>query len=151
VAGGEAVVVVTSNGIASPGAAVNITPVAPGIHEDPAGHALVINADGSVNRPDNPAKPGQVVIAYGAGQGPLNILVATSAPAPSNPPATTVAPTTVTAGGVPATVQFNGLAPGKVGLWELSFAVPNLPPDNYPLVATVAGVSSLAVTISVSN
>jgi uncharacterized protein (TIGR03437 family) len=110
------------------------------------------------------AKPGQVVIAYGAGQGPLNIPVPTGAPAPSNPPATTVAPTTVTVGGVPATVQFNGLAHGKVALWEIRFVVPSLPPGNYPLVATVApapavssdsdsitGVSNLAVTVSVSN
>jgi uncharacterized protein (TIGR03437 family) len=151
VAAGEAVVLVTSNAIASPGAAVNITPVAPGITEDPAGHAVVVNTDGSVNGPANPAKPGQLVTAYGTGQGPLNMPVATGAAAPSNPLATTVSPTTVTVGGVPVTVQFNGLTPTAVGLWQLNFAVPNLPPGNYPLVATVGGVSSLAATISVSN
>jgi uncharacterized protein (TIGR03437 family) len=151
VKGGEAVVVVTSNGIMSPGVAVNITPLAPGIYQDPYGHALSINADGAVNSPGNPAKAGQMVTVYGTGQGPLSVPVTTGSAAPSSPAATTMSPTTVSVGGVPASVQFNGLAPGDVGLWQLSFTIPSLPPGAYPLVATVGGVSALAVTISVSD
>ena len=151
VTSGEAVIVVSVNGNSSPGAAFRITPAAPGIDQDGAGRAVVVNANGTLNGPDNPAKPGDVVTAYGSGQGPLNSPVATGAAAPANPPVTAKGPTTVTVNGIPATVQFSGLTPGGVGLWQVNFAMPNLQHGDYPLVTTVAGVSSAAVTVSVSN
>jgi uncharacterized protein (TIGR03437 family) len=57
----------------------------------------------------------------------------------------------VTIGGVNAPVQFAGLAPTFTGLYQVNVAVPSgiTPGDNVPLVLTVAGQQSSAVTIAV--
>ena len=51
------------------------------------------------------------------------------------------APVTVSIGGQPAVVQFAGLAPGFVGLYQVNAAVPSgvTPGDSVPLTLTVAG------------
>ena len=43
---------------------------------------------------------------------------------PSNPLASVVNAPTVTVGQIPATVQFAGLTPGYVGLYQINFQVP---------------------------
>jgi len=77
--------------------------------------------------------------------------VATGGAAPSNPPVTARFLTVVTVDGTPAAVQFNGLTPSQVGLWQINFAIPSVGAGNRPLVITVGGISSPAVTVSISN
>ena len=43
---------------------------------------------------------------------------------PSSPLATTLLPATVTLGGVPLSVEFSGLTPGAVGVYQINVAVP---------------------------
>jgi len=52
----EVPVIVTSNGVVGPGAPVTITAAAPGINQDSAGHAVVVNANGTLNSPGSPEK-----------------------------------------------------------------------------------------------
>ena len=58
----------------------------------------------------------------------------------------------VTIGGIPANVQFSGLTPTAVGLYQINAVVPsNVPPGTaVPVVVTVGTQSSqLGVTIAV--
>ena len=77
--------------------------------------------------------------------------VATGAPAPSDPPSQVVVLVTVTIGGLPAAVDFAGLAPGFVGLYQVNARVPEgvAPGSDVPVVITQEGVPSNTVTIAV--
>jgi uncharacterized protein (TIGR03437 family) len=63
----------------------------------------------------------------------------------------TVAQPTVTIGGVNAPVQFSGMAPGFVGLWQINAVVPQsvTPGSAVSLVVSAGGVTSNTVTIAV--
>ena len=57
----------------------------------------------------------------------------------------------VTIGGVPAQVEFSGLAPLAVGIYQLNVAVPaGAPAGQQPVVVTIGGASSPAVTLPIS-
>ena len=95
-------------------------------------------ADYSLITAASPAQPGEIVILYGNGLGPVQPAVALGAPAPSMPPATTIVNPVVTIGGAQAEVLFSGLAPGLVNLYQLDVRVPlSTPPGNQEVVATV--------------
>ena len=103
-------------------------------------------ADGS-----NPAKAGDVVIVWCSGLGLLDQTVVAGEAAPFSPLARTVDPVTVTIGGVNASVQFAGLAPGFTGLYQVNALVPAgvTPGDDVPVVLNVAGQTSPTVTMAV--
>jgi hypothetical protein len=78
-----------------------------------SGPAAAENFNGSgvtFNSPLATAKPGQVVIAFGTGLGPIT--TPDTQPAPGNSPTT---PIQVFVGGVAASVQYSGRAPGLAG------------------------------------
>ncbi len=58
---------------------------------------------------------------------------------------------TVTIGDVPAVVNFSGLAPGFVGLYQVNVEVPANAPtgEAVEVVLTIGGVASNTVTIAV--
>jgi uncharacterized protein (TIGR03437 family) len=107
--------------------------------QDGKGQAAARNQDGiTVNGPANPAPRGSVISLYGTGQGQVSPAVADGTGAPANPPATTVAvPTSdaktcltqqpsvcVAIGASFGNIQFSGLAPNYVGLWQLNVQIP---------------------------
>ncbi|MGD0437317.1 MAG: hypothetical protein ABSB86_12700 [Bryobacteraceae bacterium] len=100
---------------------------------------------------NNPITAGDVAIIYCAGLGTVNPPVPAGSAAPLSPLSHTTNTVTVTIGGVNAPVQFAGLAPTFTGLYQVNVAVPSgiTPGDNVPLVLTVAGQQSSAVTIAV--
>jgi uncharacterized protein (TIGR03437 family) len=57
---------------------------------------------------------------------------------------------TVTIGGQTATVQFAGLSPGFVGLYQVNVQIPTglAPGNSVPLVITQAGIASNTVTLA---
>ena len=73
------------------------------------------------------------------------------AAAPTSPLSTTVNPVSVTIGGMPAQVMFQGLAPGFAGLYQVNAVVPSgIPPaSTVPVTLTVAGQTSSPVTMAV--
>ena len=86
-----------------------------------------------------PAKPGEVITLYGIGFGPVS---------PSTPAGTIATqagsltnPVTVQFGSTPATVQYAGLAPGFVGLYQFNVQVPNILAGDWPLVVSVNGTA----------
>ncbi|MFY9726437.1 MAG: cellulase family glycosylhydrolase [Bryobacteraceae bacterium] len=90
-----------------------------------------------------PAQPGEGIYLWGTGFGPTT----PAAPAGQIIPASStqyysVNGVTATIGGLPATVQWTLLSPGSAGLYQLYVTVPTLANGDYPIVATVDGVSS---------
>ncbi|MCB1018425.1 MAG: hypothetical protein KDC27_00785 [Acidobacteria bacterium] len=123
------------------GGPLAVAPANPGIFtasQDGKGQALAINQNGSINGPSAPAERGSVVTFFGTGQGPTNPVVANGQPAPSGPLANTVAQPTTSqqqclrtgfvcafVGSKIAAVQYSGLAPGFVGLWQVNVQIPS--------------------------
>jgi uncharacterized protein (TIGR03437 family) len=59
-------------------------------------------------------------------------------------------PLSVTVGGIPAIVQFEGLAPSTVGTAQVNFYVPaSLASGPQPVVVTVGGAASPPVNVTV--
>jgi uncharacterized protein (TIGR03437 family) len=102
---------------------IQMTTVAPGLFTSNGGRGQVaaINQDGTYNSSSNPIGRGQVLQVYGTGVGFI-------AGAPSDGTAvSTATPSTQTAlayiNGVPCTVQYSGLAPGLVGVWQVNILI----------------------------
>ena len=110
----------------------------------PQGPGVIVDANNVLISSTNPASPGQVVVIYATGLGPVNQTIALGAPAPGNPPATVTTPVQVTVGGLNATVQFAGLTPGLVGLYQVNAVVPAgvTSGSAVPVVIVQNGVSS---------
>ena len=71
--------------------------------------------------------------------------------APASPLARAVIPVEVRIGDRPATIQFAGLAPGFVGLYQVNVEIPQgvAPGSSVPLVLIQNGVRSNTVTLGV--
>jgi uncharacterized protein (TIGR03437 family) len=114
-----------------------------------SGTAAALNYTGSggtYNSPQASAKPGQVVVAYGTGLGPIP--TADAEPAPGNSPTT---PIQVFVGGVAATVAYSGRAPGTSGEDQINFTIPANAPTGcwVPLYVVANGITSNAVTLAI--
>ena len=98
--------------------------------EDPGiftyrGYALAIrNENGQLVGPDNPVSPGDVIILYTTGLGPVSQDVPDGVPGPSDPLANTADPFEALLDDQPCEVLFSGLAPGFTGLYQLNLVVP---------------------------
>jgi uncharacterized protein (TIGR03437 family) len=68
--------------------------------------------------------------------------------APANP-LSIVTGVTATIGGVAASVQFAGLAPGFAGLYQVNIQVPQMPAGQYPLQISVGGAASNAAPVNI--
>ncbi len=58
------------------------------------------------------------------GMGRTSPAIDAGSPAPAQPPAQTVVVPNVTLGGVPLGIEFAGLAPGQVGVYQINAVVP---------------------------
>jgi uncharacterized protein (TIGR03437 family) len=116
-----------------------------------SGRAPAINQDDTLNLSTNPALVGSYISVYLTGQGLVDQPVPTGTAAPIRTVANTLAQTTATIGGVPATVRFSGLAPGFVGLGQVNLLVPDLPAGDQPVIVTIGGVASEPATVTVTK
>lgn len=119
--------------------------VAPGIFTLPDGSGAIQHAsDYSLVTASNPAKPGEMIVIYATGLGPVNGTVADGAPAPGpaavqqpcHPLKVTIGGTPENGGGASANILYAGLTPGYVGLYQLNVQVP---------LSTAAGPTSLYI------
>jgi uncharacterized protein (TIGR03437 family) len=128
------------------GGSVSVTTYSPGFFthdQNGQGQAAALNQDGSINGPDHPAPRGSVVQLFGTGQGPAASPVADGHPAPQAQDVTVAVPTSdgnaclvnqkplvcVALGGSGggsqfADIQYSGLAPGLIGVWQLNIKIP---------------------------
>jgi uncharacterized protein (TIGR03437 family) len=139
-----------TNKTASASQSLTVSKYAPAIFSDPStNQAVILHSDGSFVNEANPATRDQHLTMYAAGLGlPTGANVAPGAGAPSNPP--------IQLTGVEVffgdprysqaaiIVNWAGLAPGFVGVYQLNLTVPgnHLKGDALPVTIKVGGVSS---------
>ena len=134
----------------------NVAAVSPGIFtvdQASSAGAVLHAADFSLVTSSSPARPGESLLIYCTGLGPLQTPVASGSSAPSVPPLaqTTLLPT-VTIAGLPATVTYSGLAPGLVGLYQITVQAPTaLPTGNQPVQITTGGVVSNSAMLAAAH
>jgi len=110
-----------------------------------AGQVAAVNQDGTVNGASHPAKAGGFVTLYATGQGlvdgmpPDGRLAEGLISTPEKPQVF------INSGFVPdADVQYSGLAPGFVGMWQSNVRVPaDAPPGDVIVFITYEGFNSI--------
>jgi len=121
---------------------------------DPAGSGRVIVAaldEGfRVITSANRARRGRIAQLYANGLGPVDNTPPSGEATPAAPLARTLERPEVSVGGRPAAVQFSGLSPGSVALYQVHIVVPQeLSPGLYEVVMTQGGVRSKAALLYV--
>ncbi len=133
---------------------IRVLTAAPGLFTQDAAtppKGAVLNQNFSLNTSTNVALRGDIVQIYGSGPGAFNNAVTDGAGAPSSPLNQTKSTPQVFVGGIPAEVQFSGLAPNFAALWQLNIKVPtqSFITGRVPVMVFVDGVNSNEVTIFV--
>jgi len=116
------------------------------------GQGLAFNAvTGLMADSSAPLAPGDIVVIYAAGMGMTEPMAPAGQAAPVSPLARVTGTVRLTIGGVEAEVLFAGLAPNFTGLYQVNARVGAGTPagDEAPVVLTVAGQESSAVTVAV--
>lgn len=123
----------------------------PGIFLADAGQGVVVDVQNRLVNSSAPAAANDVVVIYATGLGATNPAAETGKAAPSNPPGVVVATPVVTIGGRTATVEFAGLTPGFVGLYQINVRIPTgvTPGSAVPLIVTQNGIPSNTVNMAV--
>jgi uncharacterized protein (TIGR03437 family) len=130
------------------------------------GQAIAVNQDGQLNGTADAAPRGSVITLYGTGQGAVSPPVADGAPAPAAPlsysvtlPATSAQTCLASPQSIcvvfgnssVGVVQYSGLAPGWVGLWQINVTVPSdaSTGNAVPVKVVIDGAPSNAVTVAI--
>jgi uncharacterized protein (TIGR03437 family) len=170
---GPATVTLTYNGVASNTVSTNIAATAPRILYFPLTNSsgetffygIMINAsDGSYPVPttpglfSHPAKRGDTLTIYALGLGLTDQTVADGAASPFSPLANTPPPTVIIGGGftgtaTDGTVQFSGLTPGSVALYQINVVIPQDAPlgNAVALEIQLGSATSNPVYLAISN
>ncbi len=138
-----------ANQAASSSATVTVAKYAPAVMMTSSGQASIYHSDGSLVTTSNPTTRDQTLTIYAAGLGPTTGgAVTAGAPSPSSPLAVT-APVSVYFGPVgysdaPVVVNWSGLVPGLVGVYQIDVYVPgtHYEGDAVPVNIAVGGVYS---------
>jgi uncharacterized protein (TIGR03437 family) len=133
-------VVVNFGGLVSTAGTLNITSTEPGLLAPAsflvggkqyiaavhgANPILFVSGGNIPGLPTAPAKSGETLILYGTGFGPLQSGTKVAGVIASG--LTTLAnPFAITIGGFPATVSYQGLTPGLVGVYQFNIVVPQV-------------------------
>jgi uncharacterized protein (TIGR03437 family) len=156
---GNAEVLLRTPGGVSDSLRVTILPTAPSIFRSgTAGPvtdipAIVRATNGSLVTVSNPIHPDDRITIYLTGLGRTLPEVDTGSASPTSPLAVAVAPVSVSLGGVELFVEFAGLTPGMVGVYQVNASVPfrGIPTGfDVPLVIRQAGFSTV-VPVRVVN
>jgi uncharacterized protein (TIGR03437 family) len=133
---------------------VDVGPAQPGLFST-GGRAIAFAYRGAEQgfqvTPEAPATAGDILVLNAAGLGVTDQPVEDGAASPESPRAQTANAVTASIGGVEAKVTLSFLAPGLVGVYQVSVEVPQGAPkgDAVPLTLTVAGQSSPPALIAV--
>ncbi len=135
---------------------VQIMPGAPSVFRSgsagPISHIPTIIRDGNQQLVtlSNPIHFGDTLTIYLTGLGLTMPSVPSGQPAPSSPLATTVDVPQVTLGGSSLPVQFSGLAPGQIGVYQINVTVPKGVPTGFNVPFAISqdgGYTSIDVRV----
>jgi uncharacterized protein (TIGR03437 family) len=158
-AGGNTDVVLRTPAGISDALKINIQPAAPSVFRSGSagpetGLATIVRAtNGQLVTNTNPIHGDDTITIYLTGMGQTFPDVPAGSPAPSSPLANVLTPVTVTLGGANLFVEYAGLAPGYVGVYQINAKVPfkNIPSGfDIPLVIAQGGAST-TVPVRVIN
>ena len=143
-------IAVKSGGVNSAPVSFAVQGSAPGIFLQGDARAIAQNqADNySLNDKNHPAAAGSYIALYMTGQGVVDNPVPDGMVTPQSPLSQSILPYSATIGGQDAPIQFLGLTPGNIGLFQANLRVPDLRPGDYPVVVTIGGSVSNAGLIS---
>jgi uncharacterized protein (TIGR03437 family) len=136
---------------------VNVFSIGPGLFfngADPVFPGIVQNFPSfALNDAGHPTTRGGVVIAYGTGQGPLDVAVADGNAAPAGMTVNATSAAKCFVGVEEVTPGFSGLVTGFVGLWQLNIPIPEAASvsGRVPLFCTSGGISTNVVSIWVAQ
>ena len=135
---------------------IAIAAVSPGVfslNQEGTGAGAILHADDfQLLTESNPTRPGEFLLIFCTGLGPVQREVASGDVAPTvEPLARTVTLPMVNIAGIAADVAFSGLAPGFVGLYQVNVQVPGGVPSGpeQPVEIIINSVPSNTVTIAV--
>ena len=126
--GGTATVQVTSSSGSGPVLTLNTVDAIPGVYTTGFGGVGAVNSvnqDGSANSVLHPAPKGSYVTLWANGLGAVNPALVAGAVPPVSQLSLVAGSVTASIGGLPATVQFAGAAPGYPGLYQINLVVPS--------------------------
>jgi uncharacterized protein (TIGR03437 family) len=109
------------------------------------GLATITRADnGELVTPTNPVHPGDSIVIWATGLGRTTPAIDSGMPSPSDPLPSAVIQPNIQLGGVSLDVQYAGLVPGSVGLYQINASVPRSVPLglSIPLVIAQGGSST---------
>jgi uncharacterized protein (TIGR03437 family) len=147
-AGNQYQVQVNNNGALSTPDSIQLAPVSPGIAALTSGQVIAQRYPGySLVTEDAPAKPGDYLTIYLVGMGATDPAIGTGAASPSQTMAQLVAQLVaqpiLTVNGNSVPIEFAGMTPGTVGLYQINFQVPATAPDgDLTLIVSQAGMDS---------
>ncbi len=134
----------------------SILPAAPsvfrtGVAGPTTGLATITRADnGELVTPTNPVHPGDSIVIWATGLGRTSPAIDSGMPSPSDPLPSAVIQPTVTIGGVALDIQYAGLVPGSVGLYQINAGVPKSAPLGLTMPLVIAqGGSSTSLSVRV--
>ncbi|HKA02097.1 MAG TPA: hypothetical protein VKE70_36550 [Candidatus Solibacter sp.] len=112
---------------------------------------IVLNQNGTINSPSNPAPVGSIISLYGTGEGAITPLLVPSFLTISTPYGVPNASVAVTIGGKPAEILYAGEAPFEpVGILQINARIPaSLAAGSVPVLVTVGDATAKPVTIAV--
>jgi uncharacterized protein (TIGR03437 family) len=151
--GNQYQVQVSANGALSTAGTIQLAAVAPGIAVSGTGEVIAQRfPDYSLVTDAAPAKPGEHLVIYLSGLGATDQSVATGAGSPSQPLAGPLEGPTLTLNGLHVPIDFVGLTPGSVGLYQINFQVPFGTFDgDLNLFVSQPGAQSNFATLPVKN
>ena len=138
----------TRLGVSSPGVQVQVNAAAPGLFSldiDGQKRAALFHAnDFMLVTPDYPAERDEYLVLYATGVGPTTPTVPAGQLTPETPVSRTTQSIGVSIGGHPYAVVSSELAPGYVGVYQITIYVPGnrVRGDNLAVVVTAGGSSS---------
>ncbi len=142
---------VINNGSAGNTVTVPVVAAQPGIFTytvASTNYGAILHASYALVNTASPAAAGETVLIYCTGLGTVSP-TPVDGTAAAGSSITTLTPT-VTIGGAPAMVAYNGLAPGFVGLYQINAVVPSgLTGGNQPVIITVNGTESAIALLPV--
>lgn len=136
-----------------------ILPAAPAVfHSGTAGPitgipTVVRATNGELATNSNPLHPNDRITIYLTGMGQTSPAVETGAPAPSDPLSSALLPATVSLGGTNLFIDFAGLVPGGVGLYQINALIPfKGVPTGFDIPLTISqGGGSTTIPVRVVN
>jgi uncharacterized protein (TIGR03437 family) len=141
------------NGASTQSALVNVAPSAPGFFYLIPGsmQGAIVNANGTLNSPANPAQAGTTASVYGTGGGVTSPASSTGGIAPITPLSHLTLPVSIQIDGFPADVSYSGIAPTLIsGVVQINFTIPagTAPSSKHALTIKIGNTTAATVTIA---